>query len=918
MLLSTFGVGITSFLRIVKKIIGLIFKLPYIVITAILMFPYRFIENSFIAKRIEALAKNDQALETLETESIKLLEKDSEDVSASQAALIRGDRRAAAELLASPKKFPHLYMSVPDDLERSIIEDGRICNGQAPATALAGVTLTGEYVVEAWKDATRAAMRVGYILLVAFAVSAFFGIAAKSAVNSVIGTLSSNKTGHALPAMKEGNTEAKLKMVAEHYADVFDEAAAVKIFDEVQANSRRATDAEETANTVNSWISGFVSFIVFMLGAALATVAIARVFWIARLRGVIFNSVDVSMSPLRYHMREALQRWRWRMPERDMLLSAYADQVKFATEIDKSPTIEIGTSIGLMEHRGHLLAPLRGTTIKMSIADILQHVEVLGGSGEGKSRNLYVPVVRQLIALRKQGYPISIYATDDKGAIGADIVEAANEAGLDADEVVTIGTAPNDYRIDLCETLSPPELADIIQSVSAQVSGDRGDSFWPEMASDLISQVGVVLQAYERTTHGKEWMEINNQRSYSIMNILRVGSDDRLIADIATMIVKSIKEEIEVFRGLNLEQITGALSYFTGMYLPLVDQTKDGIKANMRKALKSFAAQPQIAEGFASGRGEKMLPASVLMDARIKIVNVSQIEFGSAGRMVAVMLKTLLFKQARMAELRNPKSAKERLKWWFNPDLSIPADELNKKAITIFLADEYQALVTASSGDGLSDATAWNVLRSAGIGGIVLSQSVSAFRMALGSEATENMRRNWRTKIILRTEDLDTIEEAKKLAGKTMRFYSLDNSLIESAASAKREFDVAPERMPKLVWTDDMEKFPTSYTLATASNKYEFKSFEKPYELDTRFVGAGNSLLINILTGSNGPINDVSNAMQNAYWRQEDKISGALQHGIVDVDAVRDEDIMEMGRARALVFVQRGGGTRVDVVELNA
>ncbi|MEZ4128597.1 TraM recognition domain-containing protein, partial [Salmonella enterica] len=123
---------------------------------------------------------------------------------------------------------------------------------------------------------------------------------------------------------------------------------------------------------------------------------------------------------------------------------------------------------------------------------------------------------------------------------------------------------------------------------------------------------------------------------------------------------------------------------------------------------------------------------------------------------------------------------------------------------TFFLADEYQALATSSNSDGLSDASVWNVLRSAGIGGIVLSQSVSAYRLAVGDAATENMRRNWRTKIILRTEDLDTIDEAKKLAGRTMRFHSMDWNQLESAAAARRETGVSADALQPVQWTNEI------------------------------------------------------------------------------------------------------------------
>ena len=196
------------------------------------------------------------------------------------------------------------------------------------------------------------------------------------------------------------------------------------------------------------------------------------------------------------------------------------------------------------------------------------------------------------------------------------------------------------------------------------------------------------------------------------------------------------------------------------------------------------------------------------------------------------------------------------------------------------------------------------MLRSAGIGGIVLSQSISAFKLAVGEAATENMRRNWRTKIILRTEDLDTIDEARKLAGRTMRFHSMDWNHLESAAAARRETGVSADHLEPSRWSD---------AVANASDlgnygQFEFADFNQPYQLDERFIPEA-------ATGGEGIARLA--ASQAAHWRTEDRNVGALAHGITDADAVRDEDLMQMGRGRALVYIQRAGGTRVDVIKLN-
>lgn len=844
------------------------------------------------------IAKDSTALQQLEQEALFLAHSNTAMPERTRH-LLKGERREAAELIAPQAAFRHLYQNVPADLARSIIEDGRICNGTAPAVALAGSTITPEYVENAWRSATRSAMNAAYLVFMCWAIFTLVTVWGGMKINDAFGDKPAAATEEKL---RVGSFE--MQQVAQLYRDVWQESDAREVLEDQRAADASVARAGRAGAAVQVGL-GAVIFLVISLAAGLvAAAAAARIRWIGRLRYLVFAAANASVEGLRHNWREALQRWRWRLPERDMLLSAYADQVHFSTAIDRSPLIELGVASGLLEHRGHLLAPLKGTPIRMSIIDLLQHVEVLGGSGEGKSRNFYVPVVRQLIQLRKQGFPISIYATDDKGAIGDDIVAEVKAAGLSEDEVLRIGTGPNDWRIDLCAGLGPVELAEIIRSVSAQMGGSSSDDFWPEMASDLIAQIGILLQAVELTDAGKEWAAENKMRVHSILNLLRVAGSDILIRDNLRIVTEALNRDSEgdlIEATVHLPQLNDAMSYLANSYIPLAAATKDGIRANMRKALKAFAAKPELAAGFADGAGEKLLPPSALLEPKLKVINISQIEHGSAGRMVSIMLKTLLFKQARMAELKDPSFAKERLQWWFNPK---PGTGTEKYALTFFLADEYQALCTSSNSDGLSDASVWNVLRSAGIGGIVLSQSVSAFKLAVGDAATENMRRNWRTKIILRTEDLDTIDEARKLAGRTMRFHSMDWNHLESAAAARRETGVSADHLEPSRWSD---------TVANASDlgnygPFEFADFNQPYQLDERFIPEA-------ATGGEGIARLA--ASQAAHWRTEDRNVGALAHGITDADAVRDEDLMEMGRGRALVYIQRAGGTRVDVIKLN-
>lgn len=843
---------------------------------------------------VRKLTHQDDALKQLEREARSLI--DDTTITEEERLLICAQRRQYAELVAPPGRFPTLYVDVPEDLQRSIVQDGRLVNGDAPATRLAGATLDESFVERAWQSAVGTSIKAGYVTLLAGVAFASFA-AFKLPMDTTVSDMRSSSAA-AAPLMLDRY------VAASQYTDIWNDEDLRSISEKVNVSDNSVTTALSAASKTESFVSGLLKFLLMTAAAVLMSTAVARFVWIGRFRYLVVSAASGAVAGLRHSWRESLQRWRWRLVDRELEAQAYADQVHFATQIDKSPLIDLGESLGLLEFRGHLLAPQQGTPVRMSVVDMLQHVSVTGSSGEGKSRSVYVPLVRQLLALRQKGYPVAIYATDDKGAIGADIIDAAIAAKLPPEDVLVLGTGPNDWRVDLLDGLEPIEFSDIVKSVAKQAGGDGGDDFWPEMASDLLLNVATILQAAEHTRSGEEWVSKNGMRMYSVMNILRVSSSDPEIEKALQIVADAMQDKDDQYRTiahLDKNSLHSSLDYLVENWLSMVDATKDGIRANARKALRLFSFKDDIASGYADGFGEKILPVSELLANKIKVVNISQIEHGSAGRLVAIMLKTLFFKQARAAEQRDPISAKHRLKWWFDPKPGEAGCE--RYAINFFIADEYQALVTASRDDGLSDAAVWNVLRSAGIGGVLLTQSISAYKMAVGDKAADNMRSNWRTRIMLRTEDVPTIEEAKKLAGKVLRFSSMDWGHMESAVAVRRETGVSAETLPSVCWSQPFEEISM---LAGEFGKFEIEGYEQPYDVDRRFI-----IVSNVPGATDGIQSE-----QAAAWRQEDRTTSILQHGSSEVDAVRDEDLMQMGRGRALVFVQRAGGTRVEIVKL--
>lgn len=881
---------------LISQIFGLILRIPYVD-----QFFERFTARIFhknIPPELLLSKMSAHSLAVSRGEAGNWLEKfDKGQINDDAALLIEGKILDYAKVVLPPEKFASCYNDIPDDLIRDVISDGRALNGEPPSVAFGARCLDKEFLSEAWSESAKAAGIVFFVVL-----TAAIAVASYYVWNHVDGAYKASFGQNAAIS-----TQAALKLdpftVATQYRDVWGQSdieLASKGLGSLEKSQKTSRMVAVMAAAATQGL--FVFAISVVSGFALAWIA-AQIWFVGKLRGLTSAAVARSIEPMTHTYREAVQRWRWRLPEREMQRQSYEDQVHFATQIDKSPTIEIGTSLGVMNYRGHLLGAPENTSIKFSILDLLQHVEVLGGSGEGKSRNVYRPIVQQLLQYRKDGYPIALYATDDKGAIGADILDIARKIGLPESDFVVIGTNPtNEYFVDLLDGLQPLEVADIIKSVASQMgAGNSTDDFWPEMASDLLMQVAIVLQASELTTIGVRWSEQNGQRLYSLLSILQVARSDELILQWSQVVCDALESDYAAVAQFDGRALRESVEYLVSQWLPLVEATKAGISSNLRRSLKTFVFKEEIAEGFATGWSSKkpQLPVNQLIGNTIKIVNISQLEHGSAGRLVAIMLKTLLFKLARSREQADPASAKRRLNWWFDPKPGHGGDE---QAITVFLADEFQALVTASQ-DGLSDALAWNVLRSAGIAGILLSQSPAAYRFSVGAEAYNNMSNNWRSKIYLRSEDTDLLAEAQKLAGKTMRFHSLSWQQRESSIAIERESGVS---------IDSLE--PASAFISDGSSLMPFGEMNVPSYSD--LIDLDNSWLP--VRNFSGDKDSYFESTRAVYWRQEDQINGVMQHGLNEAEALHADDIMSMGRGRAFVMLQRAGGTVVEIVKLGS
>lgn len=801
--------------------------------------------------------------------------------------LVRGDLETVAKQWYPPERYPHLWMAVPDDLRRPLVVDGRLPDGARPAS-LAPKFIDSALVGSAFRLGVLSGVFWAVIALTFWHPQSIIGSQLVPSVSrgdqdQMVGNGGAGGPGGGIGA------QAGVGMLALVREDVWNPSdlagkieAAARMHEEVIANRREAVlDAAP-----NGWITSILFGVLVALGT-----------W----RGLIRKAVQPMVDPLRRPTKESVVRWKYRCEQRDLEYQAYVGQLRVLAEFDRSAVVTLGTASGLFRYRGHLNGPMRGQALCVSLNDLAQHMLVLGGTGEGKTRSILLPMVDQLLALRQQDtenqLAISFYCTDGKGVLWRDIKGAAEKAGQGNDvRVMGCRVENGEYGVDLLDGVEPQLVADIIRSVARQTGGGTSsDSFWPDMASEVIRNCAVICRAWEMTDDGLAYVEQTGERIYSLVLIYQMTFDPALQGR-AIKAIGDAYEDPHQRAGIKpflTAELSYASRYMAEQWTTMAADTKTGILANITQVMSPFATNVALRRSFASGQAERVMSIAQAWGS-ICLVNVPSLEYGLAGRIVNVFLKTLLYTEARKREMADPKVGfREKM---------------------LFVSDEFQDLITADVA-GLSDANFWNVARSTGMIGIISTQGMSSLEQAIGKVGSENFALQMRSKIILRVEDPSTLQYARTLAGKTLRSYTFESQHYESfEALVTEQRGVDPlSREPARIneMQDDLIKTLAGGWLQVpfASLPVAFETWAPNVDVDTRFIPRAS------LLGSGGG-DEQRAAQQAAHWRAEDKNLAYMSDGNHESDVLREEDLVAMGRAHAFMYLQRAGGTRMDLVRI--
>lgn len=928
------------------------------VLGTFVMLPYQMVWESRLGDFLRRISGYHDPMGKLKDEADTVVAKYEESLDPATVLLINGKRKEYAQTIIDPGKYYWAYKHVPADLEKTVFVDGRVVGGAHVAPNVAPQTINEDFLRDTWKASIELAAEKMYQFSVfsILVMTIFFGIYVQIFVNKnflqdvflspqaarvtlppeLLAQIQDFKdraqTGlkHGAEKKSEGpslsialSTDVSLRarslQDAIQVTDVFDQADLVRIAEEQRNGSfktgsivqerNRDEQRVESARSAASGVASFIISVALMSGLVLLLAYVGfRYLFLSLFRGQVYDAAVKAVQEIQLAVhRESIQRYAKRAETNEKELRQFDRQVIEVLERDKSPVYAFGKSQGVLEFRGHSGAIAGGQGASMSIIDMNQHTLVLGGTGMGKTRNIVIPRVKWLLDQQVKGFPISMFVLDNKGALVRDVARLLNSRGLDKSLLRVIGTGEGELRMNPCDGLSPAELGDLLVAVMSQASGGADESaFWTESGKNLVINVAVLAQAFECLDAGRDWSNKTGFRPYSFLGLFVLMSDDAQLDYALECVVKALQSEdrarIAHFEGISMQT---SLTWLATSWKTLADVTKSGVQANAQRMLVSFVHYEDIAQGFATGRGDNLVSPRDLMGAGVTGLNISQIKFGAAGRLIAIALKTMWFKFARESQINDPDFADERERWWRYQDRELAAHEMDAYAMRFFIADEYQALMTA--GGHLSDADIWNEIRTAGVCGIIITQSLSSIEYALGREGSDKFLQNFNTRVFLGSIDDKTMDFAVKLAGKVQRFSVVQEEQYESLAALKLIKGIDPSDLAPAVF--DPVRFKASWTrfLDIGLRPFHIPAYVAPYKVDRSHLDSAPTRVSGAPTWRDD---------QAADFREEDKNLQILQSGETTEDAVSAQDITRLGKGNALVYLQRGGMPRMDFVTL--
>ncbi|UXT53259.1 type IV secretory system conjugative DNA transfer family protein (plasmid) [Agrobacterium tumefaciens] len=766
-------------------------------------------------------------------------------------ALLRGDLLAYAQQEYPPKRFPTAWVNMPKDIRRSLVWDGRLLNGRNVAE-LAKSQVTDSTMVDALVRSGLQALKLFVIVSLLVGGVALWGAGG--------GDFYSTYTEYPSWAADNG---AILPVLMWYLLWPLE----------------------------HGWSLVFSSF-----ALGLPLLLLIPVFW-AFAFSVAMNRIWGRVShPLRAPTRDTKVHWKMNMAIRPEEYEAYCREVANAIiRLRNTPIVAIGQATGLFRSRGVSKAPKKGQLVAFDGESMRQHTLVLGGTGVGKTRLVMRPLFARIMkADWGADHKMGAYVTDGKGTLWRDLLPVVAHR----DDVRVVGIGEGEYGINLIAGMTPQEVSNTFEAICGGVTGAGENKIWSAAAGYLLLHAARVARALELDPATvDEWISVRSCRPYSLLGIHLIATEigvmseamDRVL-QLAMSTPKASDEKMMI-----LVEGSESVGYLGSTHLPML-QSSSGTASSVIFTINSTIGQlrghSQIRKFFCSGLARdpnddrtKDYPLAVDVDHALRggviLIAVSAAKHGQAGRIITTWLKTRLYMLAAR-----------------RMDLEPEACKVTSCAL---FADEFQDLAVV--GPEHSDSTAWAVLRESGLFLTAATQNLAALQDLMGPNICKKFLSLMSTKIIMRTDEEETIEFAKKASGKSLVGYEIDEGFYATQDMRERALGTFGSTEFKLGGLDGL--MPQYFSAGTGQRKAHDASWLQSF-VTTRGGGLGDST----------PPKDNDGHYISIATRDEDKNREAMVGNLVRIENA-DRKELQLGMGYAFCMWQRAGGDKADIIDLN-
>ncbi|WP_165448316.1 type IV secretory system conjugative DNA transfer family protein [Rhizobium leguminosarum] len=757
--------------------------------------------------------------------------------------LLRGDLLAYAEQEYPRDIYPTAWEDIPDDVRHELVWDGRLLNGRRVAE-LAKAKITDEVVGNALIRSGVHALALTFLL------------------TSIPLYLAAMDSGRGLMAIFGGHTPFP--------SWAWDNGAILPVM-----SWGLLTVIERIGNVLQLAIVSGLGLIAFPL------------FWLFSFGHAMNSAWNSASHSLRVATRDSEVFWKSNILGRKNQYLAYQREVESACHrLKDQPIIPVGKATGLIRGRGDMEAPDRDTIVCYDGESIRQHTLILGGTGSGKTRLVIRPLFRRIMEANwGPGHKIGAYVTDGKGTLWRDLEPVVSKRK----DIAILGTHADHSGLDLCQGMTPLEISTTFKAVSGQITGETKDSFWPESASLLLMHSAALARALQQSGDArKKWRQTRRCLPYSLVGIAQIASNETLLkecfkdfADFARPLDEV--DDLDAETDAIVTAASQSIEWLKGAHMPLGDNTKGSIIAHVSSVLGKLSGAPDITARFCSGAldEEKMVDVDYALKGGILFVAIGETEHGMAGKVVNCWLKTRLYILAKRRLLTDPEGC--------------------RNTSCALIADEFQMLATVGPD---TDTTFWNIARETGVFMVAATQSVAALHQAIGDHATSNLMNLLRSKVILKTEERETLEYAKALAGEVARGWEYEQYFY--ATQAIRQLECG-DLEPEISVGGFHGLLPQTFAASTEQYQpYNAAHIGAMWERASVQVGGGT-----VDVGDGG----ASQNAQQMAMREEDQNRQSFI-GTLQMRPKIDTDELLVGSGMAFAIIQRAGGDRMDVIDL--